>query len=72
MFDSFCNLHLYKNIIIDLLILVYSEHFKIMSDYIIDTIYFCLYEDFSVPFFFKIQICSIILNADNIVTFDLN
>lgn len=39
---------------LDLLILVYSEHFKIMSDYIIDTIYFCLYEDFSVPFFFKI------------------
>lgn len=31
-----------------------SEHFKIMSDYIIDTIYFCLYEDFSVPFFLKI------------------
>lgn len=34
--------------------MVNSEHFKIMSDYIKDTIYFCLYEDFSVPFFFKI------------------
>lgn len=54
MFDFFCNFYFYKNIIIDLLILVNLEYFKIMSGYIIDIIYFCLYEDFSVLFFFKI------------------
>lgn len=53
MFDSHCNLHLYKNIIIDLM--VNFEYFKIMCDYILYTIDFCLYEDFSVPFLLKIN-----------------